>query len=460
MEVWTEKWIAGHQVDLPEMLAGREARARRQQKLLEKYGATLICFTLNIAGPVKVFPLSVRAFYEGVLAIGIKLAQSVGEESCAWMQVLDNPWGYEAYYVVREDTLTVKRLMTEIEETHPFGRLFDIDVLRPDGSKASRQEIGYPGRACLICGGDAAFCASTRAHSVAELQKKTVELIGNGLSEAAFIEAAAETALLEEVLTTPKPGLVDGRNNGSHTDMDVPLFAASARAVAEYFGSCYSCGRAHHTELPSGILKHLRPLGIDAEQQMFKATDGINTHKGMIFSLGILCGALGYCGWSQKSENSVTLQELFRTAGEIAMPAMADFMRLSEADMTHGKSQYARFGLAGIRGEAASGFHSLTTVGIPAFYEGLEKGLSYNDAGVGALLALIAKVDDSNMIARGGFRLAGELKAQTADLLERGWTMEDAEALDNLFILHHVSPGGCADLLALIYFVDLLGLKK
>ena len=108
----------------------------------------------------------------------------------------------------------------------------------------------------------------------------------------------------------------------------------------------------------------------------------------------------------------------------------------------------------------ASGFHSLTTVGIPAFYEGLEKGLSYNDAGVGALLALIAKVDDSNMIARGGFRLAGELKAQTADLLERGWTMEDAEALDNLFILHHVSPGGCADLLALIYFVDLLGLKK
>ena len=159
MEAWTEKWIAGHQVDLPEMLAGREARARRQQKLLEKYGATLICFTLNIAGPVKVFPLSVRAFYEGVLAIGIKLARSVGEESCAWMQVLDNPWGYEAYYVVREDTLTVKRLMTEIEETHPFGRLFDIDVLWPDGSKA-----------CLPAHASANGAAANEAASPASLR--------------------------------------------------------------------------------------------------------------------------------------------------------------------------------------------------------------------------------------------------------------------------------------------------
>ncbi len=473
-----EKWLAGHWVELPEMLAGRESRVNRQQKLLERYGAPLICFTLNIAGPVKVFPLSVRAFYDGVLAIGVKLAKKVGEAACSYMQVLDHPWGYEAYYVVEEDALTIKRMMTEIEETHPFGRLFDIDVLRQDGTKVSRQEIGYPGRACLICGEDAAFCASTRAHSVAELQEKTVQLIAEGISTETFLEAAAETALLQEVLTTPKPGLVDRRNNGAHKDMDIALFAVSAKAVAEYFGKCYVCGKAHHTELPSGILKHLRPLGMEAEREMFEATGGVNTHKGMIFSLGILCGALGYCGYdhrtwpaegskagqsesgTEKAQARVQKDRLcvLKTAGEIAMPAMTDFLHLSE-DLTHGKSQYARFGLAGIRGEAASGFRSLTEVGLPAFDQGLDEGLSYNDAGVGALLALIAKVDDSNMIARGGFRLAGELKDRVEDLLTSGWTIEDVEAMDDLFIQHNVSPGGCADLLALIYFLDLAGLR-
>ena len=469
MDHTAEKWIVGHQVDLPEMLAGREARVLRQQKLLETYGAPLICFTLNIAGPVKVFPLSVRAFYDGVLAIGVTLAKEMGEEACAWMQVLDNPWGYEAYYVVEEDSLTVKRLMTQIEETHHFGRLFDIDVLRPDGTKVSRQEIGYGGRTCLICGEDAAFCASTRAHSVAELQKKTVQLITAGLSTPVFLEAAAQTALLQEVLTTPKPGLVDRRNNGAHKDMDVTLFAASAQAIAENFGHCYTCGKAHRTEPASGLLKHLRPLGIEAEQEMFEATGGVNTHKGMIFSLGILCGALGWCGYEQTAQGdgpSVSLQSgsaalsitrVLNTAGAIAMPAMADFMQRSE-EQTQGRSQFMRYGLAGIRGEAASGFHSLTEVGFPAFCKGLEEGKSYNDAGVAALLALIARVDDSNMIARGGFQLAGKLKEQAKTLLEHGWTMEDAEALDDLFILHNVSPGGCADLLAMIYFLDLLEL--
>ena len=482
-------WITGHTVELPEMLAGREARAERQKRLLERYQAPLICFTLNVAGPIKVFPLSRRAFYEGVLAIGVKLAQTVGEAACGYMQVLDHEWGHEAYYVVDEDAITVKRLMTQIEETHPFGRLFDIDVLRPDGEKVSRQEIGYPGRACLICGQDAAFCASTRAHTVAELQEKTARMIAGGLSEKDFIAVAAETALVREVLTTPKPGLVDCRNNGAHKDMDAALFVKSARAIADYFGACWASGAAHKNELTSNILKHLRPLGVEAEQDMFEATGGVNTHKGMIFSLGILCGALGYCGYSKTnglcddvtltpqpaeaacsedtaetvceaaalcdSRKAVSLQKVLKTAGEIAAPAMADFLQLSE-DLTHGKSQYARFGLAGIRGEAASGFRSVSAVGLPAYRREQAARKTVNDAGVGALLALIASVEDSNMIARGGRRLTQELREETAALLAKGWTIEAVEALDDRFIAHNVSPGGCADLLALVYFLDLL----
>ena len=102
-------------------------------------------------------------------------------------------------------------------------------------------------------------------------------------------------SLLYEVSVTPKPGLVDRDNPGAHGDMDYYSFIDSAAALAPYFSRCAALGRDSLCE-PGEVLTRLRPLGLEAEEAMKQATGGANTHKGLIFSLGILCAAAGRLG--------------------------------------------------------------------------------------------------------------------------------------------------------------------
>lgn len=449
-------WILGHSVDLPEMLAGRERRAATQRRLLDIYQKTLVCFTLNIAGPVKVFPLAEEAFAIGRRRIGkaFKSRQMGVSEA----QVLFYPYGPEAYWVVDADSLAVKRVLTEVEENSPLGRLLDIDVLGPDGTKVSRQDIGYPPRTCLICGEVAADCAGGRVHSVEELQQKTVELMAEEIRligpSAELVGRLCRMAMLWEVYTTPKPGLVDRNNTGSHQDMDVELFEKSCRALEGYFVDCVETGEEQHSLSPDSLLKHLRPLGQEAEQVMFEATGGVNTHKGMIFSLGILCGALGQLLGDHRKPDA---EWVCRRAGDAAMPALQrDLAGLEGRDkLTAGEKQYLAYGIPGIRGEAASGFLSVQRYALPVLRHALEEGASLSRAGSLALLSLIAHVTDTNMIARSSRAVHQELQQKAAALLAgpEPPTEEEILALDQEFMARNVSPGGCADLLALAYFL-------
>ena len=114
---------------------------------------------------------------------------------------------------------------------------------------------------------------------------------------------------------------------------------------------------------------------------------------------------------------------------------------------------YAKHGIRGIRGEVACGLPSLSEIGLPVFRGCLEQGMNRNDAGVLTLLHLIAHVEDTNMIARGGLELAREGAEQAAQLLKQYPSAARVEALDDWFILRNLSPGGCADLLAAVFFV-------
>lgn len=459
-----QNWILGHQVELSEMLDGRERRAWVQRRLLENYQKTLICFTLNIAGPVKVFPLSEEAFSIGRKRINDALEQAkmhVLEE-----EILPCSYGMEAYWVVQEDALEIKRILTEVEEETPLGRLFDIDVLWPNGSKVSRQDIGYPPRTCIICGEPASDCAGGRVHSVDELQEKMAEIIAGeirrvGLSPE-MVGRLCRMAMLHEVYTTPKPGLVDRNNTGSHQDMDVELFEKSSRILEPYFVRCTEMG-AQKSHFPANcLLSDLRPLGIQAESDMLSVTDGVNTHKGMIFSLGILCGALGqFLGKGEKPDTVVLCQR----AGEVAYPALEkDLAGLKiEKARTAGERQYALWGIPGIRGEAASGFLSLQKYGLPILKKELAAGSDLYRAGSVALLYLIGNVVDTNIISRSDYQTQQSLQEQVAMLLKKEASPSEDEILhlDRLFTEKNVSPGGCADLLAISYFLlfleELLG---
>ena len=207
------------EVSLLDMLDARERRVHHQQELLERYHKPLICFTMNIAGPIKDSPLIRRGFARGQQLLRqqffrAKLSPLHTDAHC-------EATGCEAFYVLDADPMVIKKFTTDIEDATPLGRLFDMDVLRPNGTKVDREELSLSGRRCLICGGPAKVCSSRRIHTVAELQAKTTDILTETLDawDAATAAQQAVRALLYEVTTTPKPGLVDRRNSGSHTDM-------------------------------------------------------------------------------------------------------------------------------------------------------------------------------------------------------------------------------------------------
>ena len=442
------------EVTLMQMLEARETRVLEQQRLLREFGRPIVCFTMNIPGPVKNSPLIRRGY-----ALGKKLLRqqlSVAGIRAAYFEEIQENTGNEAILLLDADPLAVKQVTVEIEDYAPIGRLFDMDVLRPDGRKVDRQELGREGRKCLICGGMAQACARSRTHSVPELQEKTRAILEDAVLREDCQTAArlAAQALLYEVAATPKPGLVDRENSGSHRDMDFFTFQASVTALYPYFSQCVRIGR--ETADAKETFCRLRLPGKMAEGEMLHATAGVNTHKGAIFSMGILCGALGRLERQQWSDPKAILSECAAmTAGLVSQ----DYGNLTpETAKTAGQKLFLQYGITGVRGQAEAGFPAALKVGLPKLEAALAAGKTINEAGCAALLAMLADTVDTNMLHRGGYELAKKTAEEIGALLEKEPfpTKETLEHLDNAFIRDNLSPGGTADLLALTYLLHFL----
>lgn len=444
------------EVSLMEMLDARERRAQRQMQLLQQYGKPLICFTMNIAGPVKNSPLIRRGFCLGKRLLEQQLM--VAKATVLHFEEINENTGNEAIYVLDCDPLTAKRAAVCIEDHTEAGRLFDMDVLRRDGSKVDRQELNLEARRCLLCGGIAQNCARSRTHTVQQLQQRTEQLLETALTryDCRRIARLACQALLYEVAATPKPGLVDRANSGSHADMDFFTFQASAAALWPYFETCAEIGMDTKQLPPEQTFARLRIPGMIAEGEMLRATGGVNTHKGAIFSLGILCAALGRMGWKYADQPQWLLYECSQmTAGLVAQ----DFAGLTaETAKTAGQKLYLRHGITGVRGQAEAGFPAVLKVGLPRLEEGLAKGLSINDAGCAALLSMLAAAADTNLISRSNYETQQQIALDTAILLQKTPFPEEAvlKQMDVDFMEKNLSPGGTADLLAMTYFLYLL----
>ena len=155
------------EVTLEEILDAKERRADRQRIMLECNGGCIISFTLNIPGPVKINPLIQESFDEGLCQIETKLNEA-GIHIIQKEQRTEKT-GCEALLSVAHDAMELKRMMVEIEEQHPLGRVFDIDVISGEGCPISRSQLGYPPRRCPICGRIAHECARTGRHDYKEL---------------------------------------------------------------------------------------------------------------------------------------------------------------------------------------------------------------------------------------------------------------------------------------------------
>ena len=160
-------------VSLDALLRSRDERFARQKELLAAYpGCNLVCLTV-------MFPGAVKRSKDSLIVGGAGLAALLGRFShnLKHSEVHDFDTGYEAFLLLTVPAKELKRICCEIEETHPLGRLMDIDVLGPDGIPIGRDEIGLPPRKCLLCDRDARICMRERAHDYNELNDRIIQII-------------------------------------------------------------------------------------------------------------------------------------------------------------------------------------------------------------------------------------------------------------------------------------------
>jgi triphosphoribosyl-dephospho-CoA synthase len=259
------------------------------------------------------------------------------------------------------------------------------------------------------------------------------------------IGTLAATCLKLEVATYPKPGLVSHIDNGAHRDMNASLLNRSADTLAPFFVDLAFAGAA------GAGMDRLRAIGIDAERAMLAETHGVNTHRGAIFGLGLLCAAAGFrASYRVNRPLGLIIAERWGEAilsGPVAL-------------RSHGAEAARRHGAGGARMEAARGLPSVYTIALPALRAARDLAPGNNEAArVQACMALIAAVADTNLLHRGGAVGLNFARMRAAAFLSAGgvgqadWHKQ-AVGIHQAFVTRNLSPGGCADLLAMALFVD------
>ena len=259
----------------------------------------------------------------------------------------------------------------------------------------------------------------------------------------------AVRSLYTELVLSPKPGLVSPRDAGSHADMDAGTFLRSLFTLRGYFGDISTAGArgAPFTELQA--------LGIVAERRMLRATGGVNTHRGAIFSLGLLAAAAGRLFHRGESPTGARLGEaVSRLWGRAILAAAPGPIGVD----SHGLAVGRRYGVGGARREAVEGFPTLFGLGLPTLRETLIRTGSQRQALVQTLFSLLAALLDTNLLYRGGEAGLRLVHASARGFLEAGgvyrpdWEAH-ALAIHRKLVAQRLSPGGSADLLAATWFV-------
>lgn len=267
-------------------------------------------------------------------------------------------------------------------------------------------------------------------------------------------------AILLEVATHPKPGLVTRLSRGSHADMDIFTFMMSSAVLSKAFQDLQDVGLLHKGSLGELFAK-IRSYGIAAEKELLRVTKGVNTQRGILFAGGLLCGVAGYAMSHGKAQADLLPLAREMTRGLVAR----ELAGMARSWRTAGEKLYRENGITGIRGEVEKGFPSVTGYGLPALRTAFAQGANLNDALVHALLALMTVVEDSNVIWRTDVPTLLEVQATAANVLASGsvFSSEGRKALaraEEDFAARRISPGGSADLLSVTIALYLLENKE
>ncbi|MCB1889359.1 MAG: triphosphoribosyl-dephospho-CoA synthase [Rhodocyclaceae bacterium] len=266
----------------------------------------------------------------------------------------------------------------------------------------------------------------------------------------AALDAACRAALKREADAWPKPGLVTPVDPGSHRDMNYASFVASIAALRGYFAEIAQAGARGAT------YAELQPIAIAAETRMLAATGGANTHRGAIFNLGLLAAA---AAWRQSHPAHGAMR-----CGDLVARLWGPAILASRtmAPGSHGQAVWRQFSAGGARDEAAGGFPAVYRVGLPALRALLAGGIDEETALIGTLMALMARLDDTNLLWRGGVAGLADVRS-AAQAFERdggvhlpGWRNRLVD-MHAWMVQRNLSPGGSADLVAAVWLVHRLG---
>ncbi len=268
------------------------------------------------------------------------------------------------------------------------------------------------------------------------------------------ISSLAVQAMIYEVSCYPSPGLVSPVSCGAHKDMDFFTFIDSTSVLSKYLTLFVQEGFSDKSY--KEIFDSIRKMGIIAEKDMFVKTNGINTHKGMLFLMGISCAAIGKAIYEKKSFKYIQSIIKEMTAGIVAK----ELLQLKETDAhSHGEKLFLKYKAEGVRGEVERGIPTVFQFALDFYKKNLE--LSTNDRMVHTLIGIMQICNDSTLIHRHSVEILEEVKETAREIIAMGGmqTNKGREKIENLcteFIKRNISPGGSADLLGITVFLSLV----
>lgn len=335
---------------------------------------------------------------------------------------------------VKSNIKEVKLLCIDLEELHPLGRLVDLDVYNKDGS-FSRRELGYGFRKCLVCDDLAIKCMRNSKHTLTDIENQTNKIVRDYL-DSIILELIDKSITMEATLD-PKFGLVTINSNGSHPDMNFDLLMDSKGAIKDDLKKMFLYG-FDNDDIATGFLK-ARKLGLDTEGKMYKATNNVNTYKGLIFILGIVLVAVGYALKNNRND----LFNLIKIIGKDLVKELEE-----EDYKTFGKYAYTNFGFLGARGEVHSGLENVR------WAKELLTNYS-NETLTKTLIYLIRNTEDTVLLKRSKtIEKYNYFKCLVGSIEE--YNLEKINEITNECIKNNISFGGSADLLVASIFISLI----
>lgn len=442
-------------------LQDRDKRVEYQEEILRKTkGLTLATVRINYPGISKSNYVT-----DSIAKIICNEISTFHRKHIIFREEYKSREGYIGHFIFNIDHVTIKKSLVDLEEKHILGRCVDLDVYYLKKNEIfnieemcgiSRSEFSKEPRKCFICDEEARICSRGQSHTIDEIKKyfevKFNEYINYSIGRDKLAYEISQYALkgvISEVSTMPSFGLVSPNTMGSHKDMDYYTFIDSTFALAPYIKEMAAVGYSYHE--PKEIFEAIRFIGMDCEKSMFEATNGVNTHKGMIFLIGILTAAVAKVVYEKGD-----FQRIQYILSEMCEDILDDFKDIHKKDkLTNGEKLYLEFGFTGIRGEVKSGLPIIFKEILPQY---LSSSLKGHDLYAHTLLKLMSKVDDSTIVHRQSIDKLNEIKSKSIEILDLGGleTLEGTKAaleFEKKCIKDNVSPGGSADLLASIIFL-------